>query len=128
MINIIDKVGAIILQDKKMLVVREKNVDAFFIPGGKRDNNESDEEVLRRELMEETNLSVKPIKYYKEFITKAQLENDNVKVATYFCNAEGVAKPGKEIEEILWIDKNTNVNLGNVLKLMLPELIKNGYL
>ena len=44
----IDKVGAIILRNKQMLVVREKGMNIFYIPGGTREGSENDEEVLKR--------------------------------------------------------------------------------
>lgn len=38
----IDKVGGIILQDKKILVQRKNNNREECIPDGKRENNETD--------------------------------------------------------------------------------------
>ena len=126
----IDKIGAIVIKNGKMLIVKEKDISHFFIPGGKRDNNETDEETLKRELKEETGLLVKSFRYYKEFITKAQLENENVKVASYFCETNGEPEPNEEIEEIIWIgrDNYKDIKIGNVLKVMIPELIKDGFL
>ena len=43
----IDKVGGIILKDKKILVQRKNNNrEECIIPGGKRENNETDIETL----------------------------------------------------------------------------------
>lgn len=121
----IDKVGAIIVQDKKMLVVRTRGKDVFFVPGGKRENMESDEACLRRELMEELDAEVKEIKYFKDFIADATGEKDKVKIKSYFCTVTKTT-PNNEIAELLWVGRvdYKNVKLGNALKLMIPELIK----
>ena len=57
----IDKVGGIIIKNKKVLVVRKKtkeNFPEFIIPGGKRETGETDVETLQREIQEEVNLKV----------------------------------------------------------------------
>lgn len=125
----IDKIGAVILKDRKMLVARSSKYDMFFVPGGKRESGESDEQTLRREIMEELGVEIKDIEYYKTFITDASGRSGKVKVASYFCKLIGKPKPCSEIEEIAWIDKNTDKKiLGNVLKAMIPEMVKDGYL
>ena len=55
----IDKVGGIILNDKKILVQRKRNNRIeCIIPGGKRENNETDFETLKRELYEELSVEL----------------------------------------------------------------------
>ena len=49
----LDKIGGIILKDKRLLVVQKKTKDnrsEFIFPGGKRAGSESDLETLAREL------------------------------------------------------------------------------
>ena len=62
----IDKVGGIIIKNKKVLVVRKKtkgNFPEFIIPGGKREIGETDVETLQREIQEEVNLKVVKAEY-----------------------------------------------------------------
>ena len=55
----IDKVGGVILKDKKILVQRKKNNrEECIIPGGKREGNETDFETLKRELDEELDVEL----------------------------------------------------------------------
>ena len=125
--TMIDKIGAVVIKDGKLLVVREKGMDVFFIPGGKREPGESDEEALRREMLEETNSQIESFSFYKEFITAAQTSTEKLKIRAYFCKLSKDPEPSEEIEEVLWVDK-VQPNLGHALKVIIPELIKDGYL
>jgi len=70
------------------------------------------------------------MRFCKNFTAQASLGNDKVNVASYFCELDGEPEPNREIEEILWVDKNNykKTKIGNVLKIMIPELIRNGFL
>ena len=122
----IDKIGAIIIDSKKILIAREKGLDIFFIPGGKRKAGESDLDTLTREVREELDVTVKSHKYYKTFFAKNHDGTDEVRVKAYFVDADDHPKPNSEIEELLWINKENShqYKLGNILKIMVPELIK----
>ncbi|MDQ5950102.1 MAG: 8-oxo-dGTP diphosphatase, partial [Patescibacteria group bacterium] len=56
----IDKLALIEIQDRKILMVRSKGKDTWYIPGGKRDEGESDEEALIREIKEELGADLLP--------------------------------------------------------------------
>lgn len=126
----IDKVGAIIIRDKKMLVARSKSKTWFFIPGGTRENGESDEECLRREIMEELATEIEILGFYGEFITEATGKPDKIKLRAYFCRPLTEPKASSEIAELAWADSSFDPErLGNVLKLVLfPKLREDGYI
>ncbi|MGB3064349.1 hypothetical protein [Sphingobacterium thalpophilum] len=52
--RIIDKVALIHIANKKVLSTRSKSKNKLYFPGGKRENNESDLEGLKREITEIT--------------------------------------------------------------------------
>ncbi len=56
-------VKGLIIKDKKFLVLHKVSprCEYFDLPGGKMKNNESAEETLQREILEETSLLIKPI-------------------------------------------------------------------
>ena len=65
----IDKVGGIILNDKKILVQRKRNNRIeCIIPGGKRENNETDFETLKKEIS--SYLKKTDCKLYTELLIK----------------------------------------------------------
>ena len=63
----IDKVGGIILKNKKILVQRKKNNrEECIIPGGKRKDGESDFETLKRELYEELTVDLVSAEFMRQ--------------------------------------------------------------
>ncbi|MBI2075823.1 MAG: NUDIX domain-containing protein [Candidatus Aenigmarchaeota archaeon] len=129
----IDKVGALILVDRKILLARPKNKNAFLIPGGKREGDESDEQTLRREIMEELGTEIITMKHYGTFQDEAVF-GGMVKIAAYLCGVKGRMKPQSEIEEIRFfgkdeLQKSSGEYIGSVMKNhILPKLIADGLL
>ena len=54
----IDKLALIYIENKKILAARSRGRDTYYIPGGKREPGESDEEALVREIYEEISMSL----------------------------------------------------------------------
>ena len=106
----IDKLAWLCIDNKKLLSARSKNKNLFYIPGGKREIGESDEEALIREIKEEisVNLIPKTIKYAETFITQADGKElgVNVKLTCYFSDYTGNLHPDAEIEEITFLSSS----------------------
>lgn len=127
----IDKVGGIILKDKKILVQRKKNNrEECIIPGGKREGNETDFETLKRELYEELDVELLNAKFIGGFDDIAVFSNEPIHVQTYIAEIKGKIKCKNEIKEAIWIDRNyieQGIEVGSILgKYVIPELIKKG--
>ena len=125
----IDKVGGIILRDKKILVQRKKNGrEECIIPGGKRENNETDFETLKRELMEEISVELINAEFIGGYDDIAVFSNKPIHVQAYIATIKGKIKCNNEIKEALWIDKNykeAGIKVGSILgDHIIPELIK----
>jgi 8-oxo-dGTP pyrophosphatase MutT (NUDIX family) len=56
----IDKLAYIEIKDRKLLVTLSQGKDTWYIPGGKRNGNETDLEALAREVKEELSVNLKP--------------------------------------------------------------------
>lgn len=71
--NNIDKLARIHIKDKKILVTRSKGKELFYIPGGKRENNENDEQALTREIQEELGVQLHrdSINFFETFEAQA---------------------------------------------------------
>lgn len=125
----IDKVGGIILKDKKILVQRKtNNREECIIPGGKREGKENDFETLKRELYEELDVELISAEYIGEYNDVAVFSGKPICVKAYIANITGEIKCKNEIKEALWIDKNykeQGIMVGSILgKHVIPELIK----
>ncbi len=57
--NIIDKLAWIEIKNKSILSTKTYGKDKYYIPGGKRENGETDEQALCREIKEELTIDIK---------------------------------------------------------------------
>lgn len=127
----IDKVGGVILKDKKILVQRKKNNrEECIIPGGKRKGKETDFETLKRELQEELTVNLIKTEFLGGYDDIACFSNELIHVQTYIVQIEGEIKCNNEIKEAIWIDKNykkEGIKVGSILgKHVIPKLIERG--
>ena len=80
----IDKVGGVILKEKKILVQRKKNNrEECIIPGGKRKEGESDFETLKRELYEELTVNLLNAEFLGGYDDIAVFSNEPIHVQAY---------------------------------------------
>ncbi len=129
----IDKIGGIILKDKKLLVVQKITKDnrpEFIIPGGKREGSETDIETLARELKEEIQVDLIDAKPFGGFDDIAVFENIPIHIEVYYAVINGEPKCDSEIKSLIWIDRNYSnkgIELGSVLgKYVVPKLVEMG--
>lgn len=127
----IDKLAFIYLKDGKILSTLSKGKDTYYIPGGKREGNETDEEALIRECKEELTIDIKKdtIKYYGTFEAQAhgKAEGILVRMTCYTAEFDGVLTPDSEIQEMTWLDySNLNVKISPVDELIFEDLYKKG--
>ncbi|MFD2166477.1 NUDIX domain-containing protein [Thalassotalea euphylliae] len=103
----IDKLAWLYIKNNKLLCARSKNKSLFYIPGGKRDPGENDEQALIREIDEEISVALIPetITYADTFLAPADGKDDGtkVKMTCYFAEYTGNASPAAEIEEITYL-------------------------
>ena len=123
----IDKIAFLYIKDGKILSTLSKGKDTYYIPGGKREGNESDEETLIRECKEELTIDIKKgtIKYYGTFEAQAHGKTEGVlvKMTCYMAEFDGELRPDSEIQEMTWLDySNLNVKISPVDQLIFKDL------
>ncbi len=106
--NEIDKIAFIQTKDGQVLSTKSKGKTKYYIPGGKRELGESDEQTLIREIKEELDVDIESstIEYVGTFKAQSdgQREGILVKMTCYKAQYEGIPKPSSEIEEIRWLN------------------------
>lgn len=127
----IDKIAFLYLKDGKILSTLSKGKDTYYIPGGKREGNETDEETLVRECKEELTIDINKdtIKYYGTFEAQAhgKAEGILVKMTCYMADFDGELKADSEVQEIKWLDySNLDVKISPVDTLIFKDLYDKG--
>ncbi|MGF1734210.1 NUDIX hydrolase [Photobacterium satsumensis] len=106
--KVIDKLAWVLIHDGKLLTVRSKGKELFYLPGGKRETGESDEQALIREIKEElsVDLVANTIKYVETFTAQAdgKKQGVSVKLTCYFSEYSGELQPDAEIAEFKYVD------------------------
>ena len=124
----IDKLAWLYIKDGKLLTARSINKNLFYIPGGKRDEGESDEQALIREVKEEISVDIIPnsIKYAGTFSAQADEKPDDVmvKLTCYFADFKGQLRPDAEIEEIKFLNLEEKL-LCSAASIVVMDWLKN---
>jgi len=122
----IDKLAFIELRDRKVLETKSKGKETWYIPGGKRDAGESDEQALVREIKEELNVDIDPatIVHYGTFEAQAhgKSEGTMVRMTCYEAKYSGELQPSAEVELMDWFNYSKKSLTSPVDQLIFDDL------
>jgi 8-oxo-dGTP diphosphatase len=128
MMKEIDKIALIIIENGKILSTKSIGKNKYYIPGGKREKNETDHETLVREIKDELSVDIlqETIEYVGTFIAQADgdITGVNVKMTCYKAAYLGVLNKNNEIEEIRWLGNNDLDLISEVDKIIFDFLKK----
>jgi 8-oxo-dGTP diphosphatase len=130
----IDKVAAIILRNKKMLVCAKKGLNVLISPGGKREGNETDRECLDREMPEETGCEITNLRYYATYQGPSVHGDGTITMACYFGDIDGdpEVNPNDSVYAHHWIGRDYKEQGFKVAPLMevhlIPALMRDGFM
>ncbi len=132
MAKLIDKIAWIHLKDGCILSTRSKGKDKYYIPGGKREGNETDIQTLVREIKEELSVDIKPDTALLYGIFEAQAhghaEGVIVRMTCYTADFSGTPSPDNEIEEMVWLSSSDAMSSSPVDQLIFADLKEKGLL
>lgn len=122
----IDKLAFIEIRGRKVLETCSYGKDKWYIPGGKRDGNETDQEALIREMKEEllVNLIPETIEHYGTFEAQAhgKPEGTVVRMTCYTATYNGELTPSAEVEKMDWFDYSKRNDVSFVDQLIFDDL------
>ena len=118
----IDKLAWVHIVDRRILSTRTRGRDTYYIPGGKREGQETDHQALVREIKEELSVDLIPgqISYLGTFEAQAHghAEGVVVRMTCYQGPYVGELQPAAEIEEVAWFrhaDKARSSPVDNII-------------
>ncbi|WP_046244168.1 NUDIX hydrolase [Hymenobacter terrenus] len=103
----IDKIAWLHLLDRRLLSTRSRGKDCYYIPGGKRELGETDQQTLLREIKEELTVDLDPtsLVHMGTFSGPAHGHPEGVlvRMTCYQAHYTGNLQPAAEIEEVAWL-------------------------
>jgi 8-oxo-dGTP diphosphatase len=124
--SFIDKLAWIEIQDNRVLLTKSYGKDKYYIPGGKREQGESDEQALSREIEEELTVLIdtKTLQFIGIFEAQAhgQPAGVIVRMTCYAGEYRGEIQASAEIEQIKWFIYAERDQLVGVDKLIFDYL------
>ena len=120
-------INAAIIKDDKILLVKKR--DAWILPEGKLNSNESDLECLSKEIAEKlSGAKLEVLCYYGDFFGYAHHEKYELITKVYLAYlVEDEFKPSSEISAA-WVDDTTNYSLSDVTVKIINALKGDEYL
>ncbi|WP_160136048.1 NUDIX hydrolase [Chryseobacterium sp. c4a] len=130
--KIIDKLAWIELKNKSILSTKSYGKDKYYIPGGKREDGETDEQALIREISEELSVTIDPktLNYVGTFEAQAHSHAEGilVKMTCYSGEYSGELQANSEIEEVKWLRYSDKDKISEVDKIIFDYLHNNNLL
>ena len=128
--RLIDNVALLHVQDRRVLVARSRGKDRWYLPGGKREPGETDEQTLRREIREELGVDVLPGTLHHvgtyEGVAHGQQLGTRVRMACYGARWSGQLRASGEIEQLDYLAFDDLAQAAPLVQLIFQDLRAKG--
>ena len=130
---LIDTVAWVRTENGTILCARPHGKDIFYIPGGKRENAESDLQALVREIAEELTVTLRPetvrhVGTYEADQPGGHPDGAVVRMSCYTGDYTGTLAPSSEIDELAWFCYADRPRVPPVDQLLFDDLKAGGEL
>jgi 8-oxo-dGTP pyrophosphatase MutT (NUDIX family) len=132
-VSIIDKIAWLRFDGSgRILSTRSHGKSAYYLPGGKREPGETDEQTLLREIHEELTVELLPATLSPAGTFEAQAHGHatgvRVRMTCYFAEYRGTIRPAAEIAEVVWLTYRNRHQVSPVDQLIFDSLYGDGFL
>lgn len=128
----IDKLAWLRIENGMILTARSHNRDLYYLPGGKREVGETDQQALLREVREELRVELQPetVQPMGEFEAQADAKplGTLVRMRCYAADYQGTLEPAAEIAEMAWLRYSDRAKVSRVAQLIFDALHQAGLL
>jgi len=127
--NVLESVGWICIRDGRLLVVRTRGKDAFYLPGGKPEPGEDPVAALIREVDEELGMQLRAESLREAFTVEDAahgLPGQRVRMRCFTGPADGQPQPRAEIEALDWVTSEDETRCAPAVQQVLRQLRANG--
>jgi len=119
-------VGWVHVRDGRLLAVRSRGMDRFYLPGGKPEPGECNEQALVREVREELGLDLSQVR--PAFTVRAPAHglacDTDLTMHCFFAVAVGEPCAAGEVEELVWLDPNDQSQAAPAVRIVLDQIAK----
>jgi 8-oxo-dGTP diphosphatase len=121
----------VLVRDRRVLVVRPREIDAFYLPGGKPEPGETHAEAAAREVREEVGvaLDAADLVLFREIVAPAHNRPPGTEVRLICFTGgtpDGCPKPAAEIAELAWFTAADRPRCAPAIRLLVDELVTAG--
>ncbi|MGI5217887.1 NUDIX hydrolase [Nocardia sp. CA-290969] len=120
--ELIDTVAWVLIEDGRILCARPRGKAVFYIPGGKREPGETDEQTLVREITEELTVTLVPATVEPVGVYEAVDGAARVRMSCYRAEYRGELRASSEIAELAWFGYRERPQVPPVDQLLFDEL------
>ena len=129
---VIEALAWVHVREGRLLCVRPEGKDLLYIPGGKREPGESDEEAVARETLEEVSVVLRPGTFHKVTVIDQEAHDQapgtRVRMLCYGAEHDGKIVPDNEIVEVAWISHDERHECAPAVRELIELLHEQGAL
>ncbi|MEV7178026.1 NUDIX domain-containing protein [Kitasatospora sp. NPDC093679] len=126
-----EKVAWVLVRGGRVLVTRDRGVDVFYFPGGKREPGESDAETLAREVDEELRARIDTATMVHAATFETRRDSDGstgFRMICYTAEHTGALVASGEIAELDWFGYDDRARVSAVDRMVFDLLHASGRL
>jgi 8-oxo-dGTP diphosphatase len=124
----LEVVAWVCIRERRMLAVRPRGCEVWYMPGGKREAGESDAQALVREAGEELGVAILPNSLFPCCVIHDDAHGlaTPMRMACFFAEGVGEPAPRAEIDALAWFSSDDADQCASAARQVLMKLHSEG--